>query len=72
MKLFAYGYALLIMIFARMKAAAAEEATVRDLMRDIDRTLLRENLNLSVRRTRSKASACIAIRGRTEAGTSRG
>jgi hypothetical protein len=30
-----------------MKAAAAKDATVRDLMLDIDRSLLRENLKLS-------------------------
>ena len=33
-------------MFALMKAAA-KDATVRDLMRDIDRSLLRENLKLS-------------------------
>ena len=30
-----------------MKAAAAKDVTVRDLMRDVDRSLLRENLKLS-------------------------
>jgi hypothetical protein len=30
-----------------MKAAAAKDVTVRDLMLDIDRSLLRENLKLS-------------------------
>lgn len=30
-----------------MKAAAAEAATVRDLMADVDRSLLRENLKLT-------------------------
>lgn len=30
-----------------MKAVAAERDTVRELMRDIDRTLLRENLKLT-------------------------
>jgi hypothetical protein len=34
-------------IFARLKAADAEKATVRDLMRDIDRGLLRQNLKLT-------------------------
>jgi len=34
-------------MLAAMKATAAEEVIVRDLMHDIDRSLLRENLKLT-------------------------
>jgi hypothetical protein len=34
-------------MFAVMKAVAADKDTVRDYMRDIDRTLLRVNLKLT-------------------------
>lgn len=34
-------------MFALMEATAAKDATVRDLMGDIDRSLLRENLKLT-------------------------
>ena len=34
-------------MFAPMKAVASDDATVHDLMRDIDRSLLRQNLKLT-------------------------
>lgn len=34
-------------MFGAMRTVAAEKDTVRDFMRDIDRTLLRENLKLT-------------------------
>jgi hypothetical protein len=34
-------------MFALMKAVAADSDTVSDYMRDVDRTLLRENLKLT-------------------------
>jgi len=34
-------------MFAAMKATAAEDLIVRELMHDIDRSLLRENLKLT-------------------------
>lgn len=34
-------------MFALMKAVAADSDTVRDYMRDVDRSLLRENLKLT-------------------------
>jgi hypothetical protein len=34
-------------MFALMKAVAAETDNVRDFMRDVDRSLLRENLKLT-------------------------
>ena len=41
-----------------MKAAAANTAIVRDLMHDIDRTLLRENLKLSFEE-RARKHLCV-------------
>jgi hypothetical protein len=34
-------------MFALMKAVAADSDTVRDYMRDVDRSLLRQNLKLT-------------------------
>ena len=34
-------------MFAPMKAVASDDATVHDFMRDIDRSLLRQNLKLT-------------------------
>jgi hypothetical protein len=51
------AHAPLCVILSLMEAGAASENTVRDYMRDIDRTLLRENLKLTAEQRLRKFAA---------------
>src|SRR5438477_5796344 len=53
--------------FAAMKAVASDDASVHDLMPDIDRSLLRENLKLSFEERARKHLRVFANGGRTAA-----